>query len=97
MDVKPSAVILSIGGFAFNIQDVKGVQSSILEIARNPELANYSPTAFYGLVDTFGQLMQGRTVSAQTQQWWQKQEEETHEALAGQREPLSQALVNLTA
>ncbi|WP_261281758.1 3'-5' exonuclease [Serratia fonticola] len=97
MDVKPSAVILSIGGFAFDIQDVDGVQTSILEIARNPEQASYSPAAFYGLVDTFGQLMQGRTVSAQTQQWWQKQEEETHEALAGQREPLSQALVNLTA
>ncbi|HHQ6617958.1 TPA: 3'-5' exoribonuclease domain-containing protein [Serratia fonticola] len=36
-------------------------------------------------------------VSAQTQQWWQKQEEETHEALASKREPLSQGLVNLTA
>ncbi|HHQ6617959.1 TPA: hypothetical protein ACSTL0_004419 [Serratia fonticola] len=46
MDAKPSVVIVSIGGFAFNIQDVKGVQSSILEIASNPEQANYSPTAF---------------------------------------------------
>lgn len=56
MDVKPSAVILSIGGFAFDIQDVNGIQASILEIACNPELANYFPTTFYGLVDTFGRM-----------------------------------------
>ncbi|MCI1876080.1 MAG: 3'-5' exoribonuclease, partial [Serratia liquefaciens] len=57
MDVQASAVILSIGGFAFDIEDVDGLQDSIMEIVRNPELADYSKSAFYGLVDTFGQLM----------------------------------------
>lgn len=97
MDVQASAVILSIGGFAFDIEDVDGVQDSIMEVVRNPELANYSKSAFYGLVDTFCQLMQGRTVNAETQQWWIKQDEDAHEALAGNREPLSQTLVNLTS
>lgn len=97
MDVQPSAVILSIGGFAFDIEDIDSVQNSIIDVARDPELADYSKTAFYGLVDTFGQLMQGRTVSAETQQWWIKQSEDAHEALTGHREPLSQTLVNLSS
>ncbi|MCS4265127.1 3'-5' exonuclease [Serratia sp. BIGb0163] len=96
MDTKPSAVILSIGAFAFDISDVRQTQQSIIQIARDAELADYSNTAFYCLVDTFGQLMQGRNVSVKTQAWWREQSEDAHEALAGDREPIGQSLALLS-
>lgn len=92
LDVVPSAVILSIGAFAFDIDDVHQTQQSIIEIARDTELADYSKNAFYYRVDTFEQLMMGRTVRAETQAWWRKQGEAAQEALAGVREPLTQSL-----
>ncbi|MBP1037388.1 3'-5' exoribonuclease [Serratia fonticola] len=92
LDLTPSAVILSIGAFAFDIQNVCQTQDSIVKVARDPEQAEYSDTAFYCLVDTFDQLMQGRSVRAETQEWWRKQGESAHEALDGEREPLRQSL-----
>lgn len=92
LDVLPSAVLLSIGAFAFNIDDVHQTQQSIIKVAREGELADYSTNAFYCLADTFDQLMKGRTVSEETQRFWRKQGEEAQEALVGDREPLCQSL-----
>lgn len=92
LDTLPSAVLLSIGAFAFNIDDVHQTQQSIIKVAREGELADYSINAFYCLADTFDQLMKGRTVSEETQRFWRKQGEEAQEALVGDREPLCQSL-----
>lgn len=92
LDITPSAVILSIGAFAFDIQNVCQTQDSIVKVARDPEQAEYSDTAFYCLIDTFDQLMRGRSVRAETQEWWLKQGESAHDALDGEREPLRQSL-----
>jgi|SRR5471030_1963639 len=96
MDLKPSAVILSIGGFAFDVTNTSETQNTILQVARDPELAIYSARAFYGLVDTFEQLMMGRSVSRETQQWWRTQGEEAHEALIGERHSLPTQLLHLS-
>jgi hypothetical protein len=92
LDTVPSAVLLSIGAFAFDIDDVRQTQQSIIKVARDGELAEFSDNAFYCLADTFDQLMKGRTVSANTQNWWRKQGEEAQEALIGDREPLRKCL-----
>jgi hypothetical protein len=92
LDVTPSAVLLSIGGFAFDIGDVHQTQQSIIQVARDGELADFSANAFYCLADTFDQLMKGRTVSAETQTFWRKQGEDAQDALTGDREPLRQCL-----
>ncbi|WP_413734378.1 3'-5' exonuclease [Sodalis sp. RH21] len=96
LDLEPSAVILSIGAFAFDVTNTSEAQNNILQVARDPELAVYSPHAFYGLVDTFDQLMMCRSVSLQTQQWWRNQAEDAHEALAGERQSLGSQLLNLS-
>lgn len=96
LDLEPSAVILSIGAFAFDVTNTSETQSNILQVARDPEPAVYSPHAFYGLVDTFDQLMMCRSVSLQTQQWWRSQGEDAHEALAGERQSLGSQLLNLS-
>ncbi|RYM59997.1 Uncharacterised protein [Serratia quinivorans] len=87
LDTTPSAVILSIGAFAFDIDDVRQTQKNIIDVARYTG-DEYSDNALYYLADTFDQLMKGRTVSAKTQDWWRKQGEEAQEALIGDREPL---------
>ncbi len=96
LNTTPAAVILSIGGFAFDVTDVAQTQRTILQLSRDQEPAQYSPLAFYGLVDSFDQLMMGRTVSRETQKWWRAQGEEAHEALAGERLSLGEHLRNLT-
>lgn len=47
--------VLSIGAFAFNIDDVHQTQqrNTIIKVAREGELADYSTNAFYCLADTF--------------------------------------------
>ncbi|RYM51260.1 3'-5' exonuclease [Serratia proteamaculans] len=91
LDTTPSAVILSIGAFAFDIDDVRQTQKNIIDVARYTG-DEYTGNAFYFLADTFDQLMKGRTVSAKTQDWWRKQGEEAQEALVGGREPLRKCL-----
>ncbi|WP_413722659.1 3'-5' exonuclease [Sodalis sp. RH24] len=97
LDLTPSAVILSIGGFAFDVTDIRDTQSAIFQIVQDPELAEYSARAFYGLVDVFDQLMMCRTVSLGTQEWWRKQGEDAHEALLGERHSLGSQLLNLSS
>lgn len=63
MDVRPSALILSIGAFAFDVADLEGTRESILAVSRDPELSEYSTNAFYCLLDANDQLMLGRSVS----------------------------------
>lgn len=92
LDTSPSAVLLSIGAFAFNIDDVQQTQQSIIKVAQDTELSDFSTNAFYCLADTFDQLMKGRTVSASTQTWWRQQGEDAQDALIGEREPLRQCL-----
>lgn len=95
-DTKPSAVILSIGAFAFDATNIGETQSNILQVSRDPELTEYSAHAFYGLVDIFDQLMMCRTVSQDTQQWWRRKGEEAHEALIGDRYSLGAQLLGLS-
>jgi hypothetical protein len=97
LDIKPSAVILSIGGFAFDVTNYSETQNNIIQVTRDPELAEYSRFAFYGLVDTFDQLMMSRSVSRETQQWWRGQGDEARLALEGNREPLETQLLNLSS
>lgn len=96
MDVRPTALILSIGAFAFDVTNQETTQADALQISKDQDLAQYSPTAFYGFVDTYDQLMLCRTVSRDTQQWWRNVSEDAHEALAGERLPLSTQLINLS-
>src|SRR5471030_282667 len=97
LDIKPSAVVLSIGGFAFDVTNYAETQSSILAITCDQKFSGYSVNAFYGLVDTFDQLMMGRSVSRETQQWWRSQGEGAHEALIGERNSLGDQLLNLSS
>jgi hypothetical protein len=97
LDIKPSAVILSIGGFAFDVSNYNETKANILQVAHDQELAEYSKFAFYGLVNTFDQLMMSRSVSRETQQWWRGQGEEARLALEGNREPLETQLLNLSS
>ncbi len=97
LDLKPSAVILSIGGFAFDVTNSDETRTNLLQVARDPDLAEYSKFAFYGLVDTFDQLMMCRSVSRDTQQWWYKQGASARSALDGERFSLSTQLLNLNS
>ncbi|WP_426763293.1 3'-5' exonuclease [Hafnia paralvei] len=97
MDVRHSALILSIGAFAFDIANIEKTRSSILEVSLDLDVAEYSPYTFYALVDTFNQLMSGRSVGKDTQFWWKSQGEDAHEALAGERHSLSTQLLNLSS
>lgn len=97
LDIKPSAVILSIGAFAFDVNNISETRSNILHVSRDPEVALYSEYAFYGLVDVFGQLMMCRSISRETQQWWFKQGAEAREALEGERQDLKTQLLNLSS
>ncbi|TCL06853.1 3'-5' exonuclease [Sodalis ligni] len=96
-DTKPSAVILSIGAFAFDIKNLSETQAAIIMTAQNSESAQYSEQSFYGLVDTFDQLMRCRSVSRETQQWWYKKGAGARAALVGERETLETQLLNLSS
>ena len=96
LDMTPSAVILSIGGFGFDVTNVAETRAAILKVTRDPELAEYSEQAFYGVVETFDQLMMCRTVSSETQQWWYKRGLAARSAFDALREPLETQLLNLS-
>ncbi len=95
MDVTTTALILSIGAFAFDVSDLNATQQAIMDVSKDTELQDNSQFAFYRRIDSFDQLMSGRTVAVQTQQWWKKQGEEAHEALAGKRTGIGAALLEL--
>ena len=97
MDVRPSALILSIGAFAFDVAELEGTRESILAVSRDPELSEYSTNAFYCLLDANDQLMLGRSVSKDTQHWWRNQKQDAQEALSGDRESLVEQLLNLNS
>lgn len=97
MDVRPSALILSIGAFAFDVADLEGTRESILAVSRDHELSEYSTNAFYCLLDANDQLMLGRSVSKDTQYWWRNQKQDAQEALSGDRESLADQLLNLNS
>lgn len=46
MDVRPSALILSIGAFAFDIANIEKTRSSILEVSRDLDVASILPIPF---------------------------------------------------
>ncbi|WP_369788512.1 3'-5' exonuclease [Rouxiella sp. WC2420] len=95
MDVTTTALILSIGAFAFDVTDLNTTQQAIMDVSNDIELQDNSKFAFYRCVDSFDQLMSGRTVSPSTQKWWHEQGEEAHEALTGQRLSLGESLSDL--
>ncbi|XBS71122.1 3'-5' exonuclease [Acerihabitans sp. KWT182] len=96
LDTKPSAVILSIGAFAFDITNVTETQALIITAAQE-DRPIYTPRAFYGLIDTFDQLMRCRSVTRETQQWWYKQGAGARAALEGERQTLADQLLNLSS
>ncbi|WAT06462.1 3'-5' exoribonuclease [Rouxiella badensis] len=95
MDTAHTALILSIGAFAFDVTDLNATQQAIMDVAKDAELQDHSQFAFYRRTDSFDQLISGRTVSVTTQEWWKKQGEEAHEALTGERVSLGEALSKL--
>lgn len=95
MDITPTALILSIGAFAFDVTNLDATQQAIIDVTNDPDLQDHSPHAFYRRVESFDQLMSGRTVSAPTQEWWRKQGEDAHEALTGKRISLGKSLSEL--
>ena len=95
MDTAHTALILSIGAFAFDVTDLNATQQAIMDVTKDAELQDHSQFAFYRRTDSFDQLISGRTVSVTTQEWWKKQGEEAHEALTGERVSLGEALSNL--
>ncbi|TKI01550.1 3'-5' exoribonuclease domain-containing protein, partial [Martelella alba] len=97
LDLKPSAVILSVGAFAFDVTNIAETQAAIIMAAQESGTALYSDRVFYGLADTFDQLMRCRSVSRETQQWWYKQGAGARAALEGKRETLDAQLLNLSS
>lgn len=95
LDLSPTAVILSIGAIAFDVNDI----SDLRQVIKNevPVHSHVRPKSLYLLVDTFDQLMSGRTVSKSTQHWWKQQGEEAKKALTGPtaRDSIESALVML--
>ena len=49
MDVRPSALILSIGAFAFDIANIEKTRNSILEVSQDLDVVEYSPYTFMRL------------------------------------------------
>ena len=96
MDTTTTALLLSVGAFAFDVTDLAATQMAILDVAHNTAAQANSPFSFYRRVDSFDQLMAGRTVSSSTQKWWRDQGEDAHEALAGERISLGETLSNLS-
>lgn len=97
MDVRPSALILSIGAFAFDVADLEGTRESILTVSRDPDISGHSANAFYRLLDANDQLMLGRSVSKDTQHWWRNQKQDAKESLSGNRGSLADHLLNLSS
>lgn len=97
MDVRPSALILSIGAFAFDVADLEGTRESILAVSRDPDISGHSANAFYRLLDANDQLMLGRSVSKDTQHWWRNQKQDAKESLSGNRGSLADHLLNLSS
>ncbi|MGA8121291.1 3'-5' exonuclease [Rouxiella badensis] len=95
MDTMPSALILTIGAFAFDVTDLSATQQTIIDASQASDPTAESAFSFYRRIDSFNQLLSGRTVSIPTQQWWKQQGEDAQEALTGERVTLGLALSNL--
>lgn len=95
MDVRPSALLLSIGAIAFDVTDLEALRYNI-SYAVKAEHHSSESYVFYHLLDANSQIMVGRTVSRSTQMWWRGQGDSAKAALDGDKQDLKEVLEALT-
>lgn len=89
---KQNAVVVSIGAFAFDL-DVQTVQAAVKGIPEFRQLGD----VYYAELEMNEQVKLGRSISADTVQWWLKQTPDAQRAVTnGDRADVATALQNFS-